>query len=356
MYDIIGDIHGHADELVELLNRLGYKNSDGTYRHPTRTAVFVGDFIDRGPQIREVLGLVRPMCESESALAVMGNHEFNALAYHTPDPANRGQCLREQSEKNVKQHAATVRQVPNNELKDYLEWFRKLPMWLTLNGLRIVHACWDDDQMAVIDAARNAHGGVSTEFLWEATNRGTQLFDAIEDVLKGKEVELPDGQSYHDKDGHRLDCHAHQVVLLAGGPHALNPGEWTDDTSMALALADSITTVGWDLNDQARRYVSWWRNGEYSVNGRCFDIGITTRAALSRFERSGDARTAGDPSERPAETVRSCDWPPYQFASSTTSPIRLSNWRNSQQNRVCRRMSVRNVCQLAVTLRSFWQA
>ncbi len=88
MYDIIGDIHGHADELVELLELLGYQCPNGIYRHPTRTAVFVGDFIDRGPQIREVLSLVRPMCESGNALAVMGNHEFNALAYHTPDPAS----------------------------------------------------------------------------------------------------------------------------------------------------------------------------------------------------------------------------------------------------------------------------
>lgn len=80
-----------------------------------------------------------------------------------------------------------------------------------------------------------------------------------------------------------------------GGPHGLEPGEWTDDTSMALALADSISLVGWDLNDQARRYVDWWRNGTYSVNGKCFDIGITTRGALARFERTGDAHASGDP-------------------------------------------------------------
>ena len=78
----------------------------------------------------------------------------------------------------------------------------------------------------------------------------------------------------------------------------LAPGEWTDDTGMALALADSIASVGWNINDQARRYVAWWRNGEYSVNGRCFDIGITTLNALRRFEKTGDARTSGDHSER----------------------------------------------------------
>jgi ADP-ribosylglycohydrolase len=85
--------------------------------------------------------------------------------------------------------------------------------------------------------------------------------------------------------------------LRAGGPHGLRAGEWTDDTSMAIALADSIAQVGWDLNDQCQRYVTWWRNGKYAVNGRCFDIGVTTRAALARFEETGEARNSGDRSE-----------------------------------------------------------
>jgi ADP-ribosyl-[dinitrogen reductase] hydrolase len=83
-----------------------------------------------------------------------------------------------------------------------------------------------------------------------------------------------------------------------GGPHGLEPGEWTDDTSMALALADSIAEAGWDLHDQAKRYVAWWRTGAYSVNGRVFDIGITTVNSLRRFQQSGDPWTSGDASGR----------------------------------------------------------
>ncbi len=67
------------------------------------------------------------------------------------------------------------------------------------------------------------------------------------------------------------------------GPHGLDAGEWTDDTSMALALADSIGQVGWDLADQSQRYVNWWQEGHYSVNGWCFDIGGTTKSGLSDF-------------------------------------------------------------------------
>ena len=202
MYDIIGDIHGHADELNELLNLLGYEYQNGLRKHPTRTAVFVGDFIDRGPQIREVLAVVRPMCESGNALGVMGNHEFNALAYHTPHPAKPACYLREHSDKNTKQHVATLDQLAEQELQEYLEWFRQLPMWLELDGMRVVHACWDAEQVSVIETARNDCDGITTEFLSRATEHGTPLCQAIEDVLKGKEINLPEGVSYHDKDGH----------------------------------------------------------------------------------------------------------------------------------------------------------
>lgn len=83
-----------------------------------------------------------------------------------------------------------------------------------------------------------------------------------------------------------------------GGPHGLDAGEWTDDTSMALALADSIISAGWDLNDQADRYIAWWRTGRYSVNGRCFDIGNATQDALWKFEQTGDANQSGSREER----------------------------------------------------------
>lgn len=77
--------------------------------------------------------------------------------------------------------------------------------------------------------------------------------------------------------------------MVGGGPFALRPGEWTDDTAMALALADSLlTSGGLDEADLLRRFVGWWRKGEYSCTGDCFDIGNTVRAALERWRRTGD--------------------------------------------------------------------
>lgn len=77
--------------------------------------------------------------------------------------------------------------------------------------------------------------------------------------------------------------------IVGGGPFALKPGQWTDDTSMALCLADSLIECGaFDVTDQMQRYVRWWRDGYRSSTGVCFDIGGTTRRALREFERNGN--------------------------------------------------------------------
>ncbi len=90
--------------------------------------------------------------------------------------------------------------------------------------------------------------------------------------------------------------------MIGGGPFHLKPGQWTDDTSMALCLAESLVERNhFDAVDQMRRYVWWYRQGYLSSTGRCFDIGRTTREALELFERSGvpfcgptDPRKAGN--------------------------------------------------------------
>lgn len=89
--------------------------------------------------------------------------------------------------------------------------------------------------------------------------------------------------------------------MIGGGPFHLKPGQWTDDTSMALCLAASLVEKGFDPVDQLRGYVRWWREGYFSSTGEFFDIGGATAAALREFEDSGnpfcgseDPRTAGN--------------------------------------------------------------
>lgn len=207
MYDIIGDIHGHATPLKALLGKLGYTERAGIWSHSERQAIFLGDFIDRGPQQVEVLGIVRSMVEAGHALAVMGNHEFNAVAWHTPDPQNPGDYLRPHTRKNHEQHQAFLEQIGAGSPAHTatIDWFRTLPLYLDLEGLRIVHACWHPPALAVL----REYLDKQTRLLpsaWEALCRdGTNAYAAIETVLKGLEIALPEGRAFHDHNGHRRE-------------------------------------------------------------------------------------------------------------------------------------------------------
>ena len=138
-YDIIGDIHGRLDKLDALLGRLGYREHHGAWRHPDRIAIFVGDLIDRGPHQVETVDRVRRMVDAGAALCVMGNHEFNAIAWTTPDPHNTGEFLRLHGKPgNLAQHRAFLAEVEGKPLHtELIDWFRTLPLWLDLGGIRV---------------------------------------------------------------------------------------------------------------------------------------------------------------------------------------------------------------------------
>lgn len=205
-YDIIGDIHGHADKLKELLHKLGYQLEDGVYLHAEgRKVIFLGDFIDRGPKIREVLHIAKNMCDSRNAMAIMGNHEFNAITFHTKNK-NSGGFYRKHNFSQIRQHYATLEQFNKypEEWGLFLEWFKELPIYLDLDDFRAVHACWDSIH---VDWLREHFNGFTNQFIDNASNNQHDAFIVIEELLKGKESPLGNGISFNDKDGtERFDC------------------------------------------------------------------------------------------------------------------------------------------------------
>ncbi|SHK65107.1 Calcineurin-like phosphoesterase [Marinobacter antarcticus] len=130
MYDLIGDIRGYASELKALLAKMDYQEINGIWQHPERKVIFLGDFVDRGPEQVETVQIARSMVESDNALAVMGNHEFNAVAWATPDPKNPGDYLRSHTDKNQDQHQAFLDQVSEGSdlHQSMVEWFKTLPV------------------------------------------------------------------------------------------------------------------------------------------------------------------------------------------------------------------------------------
>ena len=207
-YDIIGDIHGHADQLTALLQILGYQHRGGAWRHPDRSVIFVGDFVDRGPGQLKTLELVRDMVEAGSARAVMGNHEFNAIAWATPHPAEEGAYLRSRAgatgAKNRHQHQAFLAEVgPDSaDHRSWIAWFLELPLWIEEPEFRVVHACWSPRHAEALRPLLRDGERLTLDLVEAASRRGSLEYDAVETLLKGAEVELPEGHSFTDKDGH----------------------------------------------------------------------------------------------------------------------------------------------------------
>ncbi|WP_111710258.1 metallophosphoesterase [Lutibacter citreus] len=206
-YDIIGDIHGHADELEMLLQKLGYYLLNGIYQHPEgRKVMFLGDYIDRGPKIRETLHIVKNMCDAGNAEAIMGNHEFNAVCFHTPDKENGG-FYRKHTFTEINQHFETLKQFKGfeTEWELFLNWFKKLPLFIEKDHFRAVHACWDDKHINWLK--KNYKEELTIDFLANFNINGSRENEIIEETLKGKEHIPTNGDVFFDKDGiERKEC------------------------------------------------------------------------------------------------------------------------------------------------------
>lgn len=293
MYDLIGDIHGHADELHTLLQRLDYHQDSGVFRHPSRRVIFLGDFIDRGPKIRQVLETVHAMVQTGSALAVMGNHEFNAVAYHTEDRNRPGEFLRPHLPKNQKQHQATLDQLSPSELAHYLNWFRTLPMWLDLAELRAVHACWTPDAHQTILDAADQHGHMSEDFLHASLERDTDLYRAVDVTLKGRECNLPPGVHFADKDGHvRTSCRTRWYLSPHGHTYQSYLLENTLRCDLPLEPNVIAAAVPYPPTDKPVFVGHYWLSSDrpqpLAPNVACLDYSVAKGGFLTAYRWQGE--------------------------------------------------------------------
>ena len=206
-YDIIGDVHGYADKLEGLLLKMDYKFIDGAWQHPERKAIFVGDLIDRGPRQLDSVMIAKRMVEGGHAHIVMGNHEFNAIAYATPHPNKPGDFLRTHwgklGRKNRKQHKAFLTAVGKYSVrhKELITWFKTIPLWLDLGELRIIHACWALKSMKGLKSKLGPNHTVTDELMVTMSTKGHEDYHDLEILIKGPEIKMPDGFKYKDKDG-----------------------------------------------------------------------------------------------------------------------------------------------------------
>lgn len=294
MYDIIGDIHGHADALEQLLQKLGYENSSGYYSHPGRKVIFVGDYIDRGPKIVETLQLVKAMVDNEQAIALMGNHEFNAILYNTK--GTDGQLLRERTEKNTRQHAHTLKQFEGKEeeYNSFIEWFKTLPLYYEEKGLRVVHACWDKDYIQYLESTLT-NDRLSDELIQNCYYKGSELYEAIEVTLKGKELRMPLGLYFTDKDGHRR---SELRIKWWLSPESLTYRQYSVEayetlTDAPVPATQAIISKPYPDREKPVFFGHYWLSGNaelsvYAQNVCCVDYSVAKEGKLVAYRWNGE--------------------------------------------------------------------
>ena len=189
-YDIIGDVHGHAMLLKKLLKTLGYVKSDGTWRHAERKVVFIGDFINRGPEIRETVQIVRQMTEAGSALTILGNHEYSAILYHIKDSAGMYLSRHIAGNRNQIQSTLTAFAGFIPEWKDHLKWLRTLPFYIDLGQIRVIHAYWNDSDINYLKSFI-PKGKLKKDFLRTIHEKQHPTASIIYRILKGLEFRCP---------------------------------------------------------------------------------------------------------------------------------------------------------------------
>lgn len=293
MYDIIGDIHGHAEPLKRLLLKMGYEKKGDGYRHSERKVLFIGDYIDRGPQILDTLQIVRTMQEEGDAIALMGNHEYNALCFHLPNKSGDGGHLRPHLLKNIDQHYETLKAFKTEQklYLDYLEWFKVLPLYFEDDKLRAVHACWDDERINFLKSA-GGNEKLTEDFIVRSAQKGNKLYAAVDQALKGVELNLPEGYTFKD--------HEHNIrkeIRIKWWEHPANFNYRT----YSLGPSDSLPETAIDLKKcQVRGYGQsekpvffghyWFRGIPQLVkqNVCCVDYSVADGGLLVAYRHDGE--------------------------------------------------------------------
>ncbi|WP_296621754.1 metallophosphoesterase [Marivirga sp.] len=287
MIDLIGDIHGHADKLEELLLKLGYTKNNGAYSHTDRKVLFVGDYIDRGPKIRETLEIVKAMVDSDNAIALMGNHEYNAICFHFQE--TEGGHLRTHLIKNIIQHYKTLEQFQNRqkEYEEYIDWFKTLPLYYETDTFRAVHACWDNDNIQYLKATL-VNDRLTDDLIFQSVKKGTKLNEAIDQTLKGKEMKMPAGLFFKDKDGTKR--------------REIRIKWWEDPSQMTyksisvepienlpeqpIASAELTDNSHYQIDDKKVFFGHYWLRGEpslYKHNICCLDYSVAKGGKLVAY-------------------------------------------------------------------------
>jgi len=255
----------------------------------------VGDFIDRGLQEKQVLTIVRAMIATGHAQAVMGNHEFNAICYHTRD--KKGNFLRVQNTNHTEQHQQFLDEYPYNstEANEIINWFKTLPLFLELDGFRVIHACWDEKLIAEIKPLLDKNNCLKPEQYLLSCQKGSFFYHALEILLKGPELTLPNQGIFTDKEGivrHKVRVQWWKKNLFSYQQAAVGSKQSQEKIANTPLLKNDIPLYPVDAIPVF--FGHYWFSGTPEIasnNAICLDYSAATTGALVAYRLENAKKT-----------------------------------------------------------------
>lgn len=298
-YDIIGDIHGCAKSLERLLIRLGYSNQDGVYQQANRKAIFVGDIIDRGPRIRKALQLVRAMVDNDQAHCILGNHEFNAVAYTTEvdhkdaDP----RFLRAHDKRNNRLIQETLVQFASypEEWRSYLQWFQELPVYIDTGSFRVVHACWDNESINEVSKHSNEVVTRLRHLMPRLMGGDKSLTQSLDTLTRGTSLHYPDGRYILSRDG--IKRYIFRTKFWAKDPSTyqdviFQPDPLPEDLNdRSLEGHEHEKLISYPESEKPVFFGHYWLHGRPRLQGRnlaCLDYSAVKFGRLVAYRYDGE--------------------------------------------------------------------
>ena len=186
-YDIFGDIHGHAHLLKKALKSLGYRKTNSGYAHSEgRRALFTGDLLNRGTEVMKTVKIVRRMIDNGQADMILGNHEFDFVAFHSKD--KKGRPLLKHDRKSLLRLRNTHSDFDTNQKrKELKEWLLTIPIFIETEDFRAVHACWQKRDIAYL--TRVYPDGLSNpKLLRRSCNPSRVEYWALHSIIDGPKL------------------------------------------------------------------------------------------------------------------------------------------------------------------------
>lgn len=291
-FDIIGDIHGHVEPLRKIIGELGFwRTASGWFTpQPGRMIIFLGDLVDRGPDQRGCVALVRELVDSGHAMCLMGNHEHAAIGWATQNPQSPHDFLHPHTEKNLRNHRTFLAQFGEGSHlhQETVKWMKGLPIYLDLRGIRCVHACWDPMAIAAVKPMLDADAIFTDEGLVASYGKGSPQKRDIDILLRGPEFDLPSGIGFTDQEGtYRTKS---RLKWWSGKRETKLREATVEDIDTD---AECVVEMPLDLDDRPTFFGHYWMKGQpqlLSEKRACLDFSVAARGYLTAYRWRGETR------------------------------------------------------------------